>query len=97
MGLAEKSRIFGVEGRGLGRQLLAASALWAERAYPEGGFYLWVLDGNTRARRFYEHLGAVNEGPEPIETPDGGEVTQLRYVWPSIDPLRAHAPVRIEG
>ena len=63
------------EGRGLGRQLLAEAALWAERAYPDGGFYLWVLDKNTRARRFYEHLGATNEESEEIATPDGGMVT----------------------
>lgn len=80
------------EGRGIGRQLLAASALWSEREHPNDGFFLWVLDDNSRARRFYEHLGATNEGAEDIATPDGGNVTQLRYVWHSIDPLRSHAP-----
>ncbi len=77
-------------GKGLGRRLLADSALWAEQHHP-GGFYLWVLDQNAHARRFYEHVGAQNEGPEQIATPDGGEVTQLRYVWPTIDPLRTFA------
>ena len=77
----------GFEGRGIGRRLLATSARWAEQHHP-GGFYLWVLDDNARARRFYEHLGATNEGPQPIATPDGGEVTQLRYVWHSLQPLR---------
>lgn len=80
------------EGRGIGRQLLAASALWSEREHPDDGFFLWVLDNNARARRFYQHLGATDEGAEEIATPDGGNVTQLRYAWHSIDPLRPHAP-----
>lgn len=79
------------EGRGIGRLLLAESALWSERHYPDAGFFLWVLEGNARARRFYQHIGAINEGPELIATPDGGEVTQLRYVWHSIEMLRQYA------
>ncbi|MDA0350613.1 MAG: GNAT family N-acetyltransferase [Chloroflexi bacterium] len=85
------------EGRGIGRQLVAASALWSERAYPDAGFFLWVLDGNARARPFYEYIGATNEGPTEMVTPDGGGVTVLRYVWHSIDPLRQYAPTIAEG
>jgi len=84
------------EGRGIGRQLLAASALWSEREHPEDGFFLWVLTDNARARRFYEHLGATDEGAEESEQP-GGIVLGHRYVWHSIDPLRAHAPPNIEA
>ena len=40
---------------------------------------LWVLEGNTRARRFYEEGGWQPDG-ETRESPMGGEVThQLRY------------------
>jgi GNAT superfamily N-acetyltransferase len=40
---------------------------------------LWVLEGNTRARRFYEKGGWHPDG-ETRESPMGGEVThQLRY------------------
>lgn len=84
------------EGRGIGRQLLAASALWSEREHPEDGFFLWVLTENARARRFYEHLGAVDEGAEWSDMP-GGRVLGHRYVWHSIDPLRPYAPARIAG
>jgi GNAT superfamily N-acetyltransferase len=84
------------EGRGIGRQLLAASALWSEREHPDDGFFLWVLTDNARARRFYEHLGAVDEGAEESEQP-GGIVIGHRYVWHSIDPLRPHAPANIEA
>ena len=85
------------EGRGIGRQLVAASALWSERAYPDAGFYLWVLEGNGRARPFYEHLGATNESLHIMESP-GGPVRSLRYVWQSIEPLRQYAPTQaIEG
>jgi len=79
------------EGEGIGRLLLANSALWSERHYPDAGFFLWVLEGNTRARRFYEHIGATNEGPEDSEAPEGSIITGLRYVWHSIEPLRQYA------
>jgi GNAT superfamily N-acetyltransferase len=84
------------EGRGIGRQLVAASALWSERAYPDAGFYLWVLEGNGRARPFYEHLGATNESLHIMESP-GGPVRSLRYVWHSIEPLRQYAPTQAIG
>jgi ribosomal protein S18 acetylase RimI-like enzyme len=79
------------EGGSIGRRLVAASALWAERTYPDAGFYLWVLEDNARARPFYEHIGATNEGLHLMPSP-GGEVRSLRYVWHSIDPLRPYAP-----
>ena len=79
------------EGKSVGRQLVTASALWAERAHPDAGFYLWVLESNARARPFYEHIGATNEGLHLMPSP-GGEVRSLRYVWHTIDPLRPYAP-----
>lgn len=79
------------QGRGLGRRLLAASALWSRQHYPDALFHLWVLDGNAKARRFYELLGAQPQESAVSEPPDGGSVTAWRYVWPSIDPLLAYA------
>ncbi len=61
-------------GTGVGRRLMAD-------ALPHLGSraVLWVLAGNTRARRFYERGGWVADG-ETRQAPLGGEVTcQVRY------------------
>ncbi len=78
------------QGQGLGRRLLAASALWSRQRYPDALLHLWVLDGNAKARRFYERLGAEPAESHMIEPPGGGSVTAWRYVWSTIDPLLAH-------
>ncbi len=61
-------------GTGVGRMLMAdALPYLGPRAV------LWVLEGNTRARRFYERGGWVADG-ETRQAPMGGEVTrQVRY------------------
>ncbi|GAB1689498.1 N-acetyltransferase family protein [Krasilnikovia sp. M28-CT-15] len=61
-------------GRGVGRLLMRdALAHLGERAV------LWVLEGNTRARRFYEHGGWVPDGATR-DQPMGPETApQLRY------------------
>lgn len=78
------------QGRGLGRRLLAASAIWSRERYPDALLHLWVLDANAKARRFYELLGAQQQESAVSEPPGGGSVTGWRYVWFSIDPLLAH-------
>ncbi len=62
-------------GTGVGRMLMAdALPYLGPRAV------LWVLEGNARARRFYEKAGWVADG-ETRQAPMGGEVThQVRYV-----------------
>ncbi|MEU0331763.1 GNAT family N-acetyltransferase [Streptomyces sp. NPDC006193] len=63
-------------GGGIGRALLDASV---ERcsAYPR--MLLWVLERNTRARRFYERAGFRADGAvEPFEV-DGVRVPEVRY------------------
>jgi len=63
-----------VVGQGVGR-LLMADAL----RHLGARAVLWVLEGNTRARRFYEAGGWRPDG-EVRESPMGGEVTQqVRY------------------
>jgi GNAT superfamily N-acetyltransferase len=74
---------------GLGRALLAASARWSRERYPGVPLHLWVLEGNTNARAFYEHLGAEHDGTEVSDAPGGGRITGLRYVWTSTERLVA--------
>lgn len=65
-------------GTGLGRSLLADG----EASLVESGFgsaLLWVLDGNRRARRFYERQGWALAAPFRLETIGGTEVTERRY------------------
>lgn len=66
-------------GKGYGRALLQNSVDWLR----EQGFervYLWALDTNIRARRFYEKQG-FRENGDTISCEIGGvTVTDLRYI-----------------
>ena len=73
--------------RGVGQLLMRAIAQWNATNYPRAGLFLWVLEGNAPARRFYERLGAVLEESVFCEPPGGGSVAYVRYVWPSREPL----------
>ncbi len=65
-------------GLGLGRQLLAAATdVLAERGHRE--VILWVLDSNTRARRFYEAAGWLDDSGEQIDNRFGPLIRELRY------------------
>jgi ribosomal protein S18 acetylase RimI-like enzyme len=64
-------------GRGAGRHLLEG----ALTALTEAGFEhagLWVLESNTQARGFYEHLGWRADGTTKKER-FGERVTEVRY------------------
>lgn len=65
-------------GVGLGRELLVAGEL----ALSEAGYeraLLWVLDGNPRARSFYERQGWELGKPIRIENIGGVDLTEVRY------------------
>lgn len=67
-------------GRGAGRLLMAAGL----RRLGEAGFgevMLWVLEGNARARRFYEAGGWRADGAFRIDGSRGVTVTEIRYRW----------------
>ncbi|WP_327352199.1 GNAT family N-acetyltransferase [Streptomyces sp. NBC_01304] len=68
----------GEYGGGIGQALMAETLTRATAAgYPT--LYLWVLTGNARARRFYEHAGFHADGvEEPFEV-DGEPVPEMRY------------------
>lgn len=80
------------EGKGIGRTLMGAAAAWAHREFPDVGFYLSAIEGNTRARQFYEHIGGRTEGVETSVMPDGTPVPAVVYMWPVVDPLLTFAP-----
>lgn len=74
---------------GIGASLMRQAGAWLARSYPELGIYLWVLEVNSPARRFYERLGAQNAGVSIMETHGGAVVRSCRYTWPRPERLSA--------
>ncbi len=81
-------------GQGIGKRLLAEVAEWCLTEYPAGGLYLWVLEQNSRARRFYESLGAKDVETKSSVPPGGGTTFARRYVWSraQLTELSPHRP-----
>ena len=73
-------------GQGIGRRLLAAVAERLLANGRRGGLYLWVIEQNIRARRFYSRAGGREVGSDTLSMPDGSRVTEMRCYWP--DPAR---------
>jgi ribosomal protein S18 acetylase RimI-like enzyme len=69
--------------RGIGAALMGHAGTWLGRHYPDFAAYLWVLESNTAARRFYESLGGRNAGVSTMETHGGAVVRSCRYTWPN--------------
>jgi ribosomal protein S18 acetylase RimI-like enzyme len=67
--------------RGVGRALMGHAARWLDETYSRSSVYLWVMQANDRARRFYEALGAANAGERSRLHPGGGSTLSCRYVW----------------
>ncbi|PWJ06455.1 GNAT family N-acetyltransferase [Streptomyces sp. NWU49] len=65
-------------GRGVGRALLAEAVRRCSAA-GHGRMYLWVFEGNTRARRFYERAGFAADGAEEPFEVGGVAVPEVRY------------------
>jgi GNAT superfamily N-acetyltransferase len=62
---------------GIGSSLMRQAGTWLARLYTELGVYLWVLEVNSPARRFYERLGGQNAGISIMETHGGANHAQL--------------------
>ncbi|MEV6399421.1 GNAT family N-acetyltransferase [Streptomyces sp. NPDC051907] len=65
-------------GSGIGRALLEAVHADA-LAHGYESLLLWVLQDNTRARRFYERAGYVADGAVQDDDYDGVSVSEVRY------------------
>ena len=66
---------------GIGASLMRQAGAWLETRDPDSGVYLFVLEVNDPARRFYERLGGRNAGVATMETHGGAIVRSCRYVW----------------
>jgi GNAT superfamily N-acetyltransferase len=67
--------------QGIGTALMSHAAQWLCGAHPRSGVYLWAMEANGPARRFYERLGASNAGTSSKLDPGGGSAPNCRYVW----------------
>lgn len=72
---------------GIATQLMGETAARLQvRTTTSPGLYLWVLENNAPARRFYDALGGHIVG-SGISTEGGGSEPALRYSWPHLDAL----------
>lgn len=72
-----------MHGQGIGTVLLHATAKLCASLYGEVGLYLWVVQSNAKAQRFYARHGARNEGTDVWHAPGGTDVPLFRFAWRS--------------
>ena len=69
-------------GTGIGTQLLVHTARGVLDRAPLPMLYLWVLEQNSAAQKFYAARGGTCVGSKTSEPPGGGQITAHRIVWP---------------
>jgi GNAT superfamily N-acetyltransferase len=75
------------QGKGIGAALISHVAQWCKAQASDSGIYLWVLQDNIAAQRFYHHLGAINAGTGVWIPPEGGSIPRYRFTWSSATDL----------
>jgi ribosomal protein S18 acetylase RimI-like enzyme len=80
--------------RGIGRRLMSEAAARLLRDGSSSGVYLWVVEQNQNAQRFYEKAGGIVSGPEEISTPDGHPAVAFRFHWPDPKLLIVPSPAQ---
>jgi ribosomal protein S18 acetylase RimI-like enzyme len=68
-------------GQSYGARLMLAARERFEMHSPNVPIYLFVLESNARARRFYMRFGATFSGTSQWEPPGGGSVLLHRLTW----------------
>jgi GNAT superfamily N-acetyltransferase len=71
---------------GIGTRLMAETAAWLEERSSTSGLYLWVLEKNAPARRFYDALEGRVAG-SGFSREGGASTAALRYSWPRLGQL----------
>lgn len=72
--------------RGIGSQLLKAVASHSAKSSANAGLYLWVLQDNIGAQKFYSRHGAKNIEHDVWHAPGGTQVPRFRFAWPESKP-----------
>ena len=78
----------GFQGRGVGRSLLSASVDFL-RKRRMSSLLLWVFEGNTRAREYFEHLGGELVKLKRDVSIDGKKLVEIPYAWAELNILQA--------
>lgn len=73
--------------KGIASALMRSAGAWLASAHGDCGVYLWVLEANANARRFYERLGSANAETVEMENAGGGIARSCRYIWADPDVL----------
>lgn len=68
------------QGLQIGRSLMQDSAQWV-LDNSSSDMYLWVLEGNEGAFKFYERLGGICKERKADDIPTGGQSWVWRYYW----------------
>ncbi|CAM3536389.1 GNAT family N-acetyltransferase [Zobellia roscoffensis] len=76
-----------VQGMGIGKRLMSLIAKEVQDREPNSGLYLWVLESNEAALRFYDR-----QGGKRLETVEGNDIgdkpiMKVRYHWSSMEKL----------
>lgn len=72
-----------LQGRGIGRRLMADAAHWVARHRPEWPLHLWIYEQNHRTIAFYRAAGGQEADHRVIVTPAGNRAGVFRFEWPS--------------
>jgi len=67
--------------QGIGRKLLSDAAQRLVADGSRAGLYLWVIEQNQRALRFYQRAGAQVVGSRVNSMPDNRRLRALRCYW----------------
>ena len=83
----------GLKRNGIGSALLQEAARIVAERRPSLGMFLWVLEQNVDAQRFYAARGGACVGRDLVAPPGGdptrlvGHPTKLRYAWSEAAPI----------
>lgn len=77
----------GSKRKGLGRRLMQVAGEAMLHALPRRPAFLYVLEANHAACRFYERIGGTLTGRGRKTEADGSDVAVLRYMWATPDLL----------
>ena len=81
----------GTKRLGVGTRLMAETAAWLEERASTAGLYLWVLENNAPAVRFYDALEGRVVG-SGVSHEGGASTPSLRYSWPRLGSLSCKLP-----
>jgi ribosomal protein S18 acetylase RimI-like enzyme len=73
------------KGLGVGARLLHECRSWIRSKDPVRPMYLWVLENNLAAKRFYDRQGGVAAERRTVEVTAGIRRAAVRYVWPPLE------------